>query len=315
MSLIIKDLIEQVNQVEEGKGYWFVRTDSGLHYETYFKNGFIGIGWNYITIEDLIKKSETDIKTKIAKRNNLDLEITKSKSKVTSVYTKLKRFQELKKGDLVIIPSYGSSRYGFGIIDDNRMYSDLERSHECEYYKRRKVRWLTEKHISNLDPIFHLVKVSRHAISDISRYANYIDNVTNSLYVKQDFGHYVLDITTNNDISVNDLIDLVQTIKSLSIEINKYFEFEESIDETFIRLNLQSPGKVEFKQKAKATIITLAMVLSLVSCGSDSNTSRMSEEEKNELNGFIELNREKLQQIDSTFDKLKVDKERINRLY
>lgn len=315
MSLIIKDLIREVNEVEEDKGYWFVRTDSGIHYETYYKNGFIGIGWNYITIEDLTKKSESDVKNKIAKTQKLDLEITKSKSRVTSIYTKLKRFQGLKKGDLVIIPSYGSSRYGFGIIDDERIYSDVDQGDECEHYKRRRVKWLAEKHVSNLDPIFHLVKVSRHAISDVSRYSNYIDNVTNSLYVKQDYGHYVLDITTNDDINVNDLIDLVQTINSLSIKINQHFEFEEDIDETFIRLNLQSPGKVEFKQKAKATIITLAIILSLVSCDDNSTVENISQEQREELNDFVELNKSELDQIDSTFDKLKVDKERINRLY
>mgnify|MGYP006141146013 CR=1 FL=1 len=35
--------------------YWFVRTDNGDNYESFLRNGFIGIGWNEITVEDLRK--------------------------------------------------------------------------------------------------------------------------------------------------------------------------------------------------------------------------------------------------------------------
>jgi len=137
-------LLENVKNIESHRGYWFVRTDSGKNFETFVKNSFIGIGWNGITLEDLRDASlkAAEVKRKIAKRYNIDIDKSSGKGKTTAIYTKLLRFKEFKKGDLIIIPSSNSKLYAFGIIQDNSIYNDIDQTHNCSYYKRRKVEWL-----------------------------------------------------------------------------------------------------------------------------------------------------------------------------
>lgn len=39
---MLEDLIKSVSQIDAQRDYWFVRTDSGIYFETYIQNSFIG---------------------------------------------------------------------------------------------------------------------------------------------------------------------------------------------------------------------------------------------------------------------------------
>ena len=71
--MIIEDLIKKVTEISLATQYWFVRTDYGENFETYYNNEFIAIGWNNITLEDLKDpNSDERIRTKLIKSENLD---------------------------------------------------------------------------------------------------------------------------------------------------------------------------------------------------------------------------------------------------
>lgn len=133
----LPNLYALVDVIDVGTDYWFVRTDSGMYFETYLENNFIGIGWNYITLEDLTK-SDVEVKNKIAQHEGLDLSDSDKKRLVTTIYTKLLRFKNLAKGDRVVIPSSGSGEFGFGIVLDRSPYVDVNRTGNCEYYQTKK---------------------------------------------------------------------------------------------------------------------------------------------------------------------------------
>lgn len=314
--MIFQDLVNHVNEMNIEKGYWFVRTDSGIYFDTFVKNNFIGIGWNQITIEDITHstKAGNEVKSKIAATENIDIELSKGKGKATSIFNKLMRFNSLKKGDLVIIPSRNSSRYAFGVIQDSNIFSDIDNSHNCEYYKRKSVKWLSVEHVDKLDPIFYQIKITRHAISDIRKYANYIDNVTNSLYFKAGFGHFVLDIKTQKGINVITLIELVKSIQSLSEIINNTYDLNEDIDQNSIKLNLQSPGLIEFKLPIGKTLTILAAVLIMASCDNPDNVN-ISQPDKENLTELMDVHQETIEKIAVTLDELEVDRERMNTIY
>ena len=114
--------------IDSNREYWFVRTDGGKHFKTFYENGFIAIGWNEITLEDIknVTPGGNSIKNKLAKVYNKDITQTKHKRDVTSYFNKIMRFHQLRMGDVVMIPSFGSSHLAFGIVDDQETYIDID---------------------------------------------------------------------------------------------------------------------------------------------------------------------------------------------
>lgn len=306
--MIIDELVKQVAEISNETDYWFVRTDYGQYFETYVDNGFIAIGWNNITLEELQNPNLVDkIRNKLIISENLDESLPKTKGIVTGIINKLKSFIDLKKGDVIIIPSRNSSRYAFGIVQETQIFIDNEQSNDCEYYKRKKINWVTTKSMSQLDPNFYKMRFTQHSISKIDDYSVYIDNVINSLYIKNDNAHFVIDIKTQKDINVISLISLIDNIQLLINDINVHFNLNEQIDKNSIRLNLQSPGQIEFKLPVGKSLITLATILSLTCCNSEPHKSNSPE-----IDTFVEAKTDTINNIRKSMIDLEVNKDKIN---
>lgn len=309
--MALPNLYDLVGEVNTGTDYWFVRTDSGTYFETYLQNGFVGIGWNYITLEDLTK-SDVDVKEKIGRFEKLDLEDSNNKRLVTTIYTKLLRFKNLAKGDRIVIPSAASGQFAFGTIEDKNPYVDADQSFDCEYYKRRRVRWGVVKFIEDLDPNFYKIKMSRHAISSVKENGWLIDKVLESLFVKDGRSHFVLNILKEDPIQLATLTNLVSSITTLSNNINAHFDLGESPDTSAIRLQLQSPGTIEIILEKGKSLIILAAVLSIISCGGSDDHLRIPQGEKDQINDFINLNSHEIDSIRNSMEALEVNKDKIN---
>ena len=256
------DIIKDVENITADRGYWFVRTDSGDNFDVFLEGGFIGIGWNEITVNDIVNVTPVAVKTKIARFNNYDLSIRGGKSHATAVYNKLVRFKALRKNDVIVMPSYGSAKFAFGIIEDEGIYQETKKLGECNYVKRRKVKWVKVESIGKLDNIFYKIKASMHAISSIKKYENYINNIINSLYVKDGYTHFVLEVTKGGDIDLNALSDLLASIQKVSNELTVYFGNQEKGEVLSVKLNLQSSGAVELKRKIGMSVLALAIIFS-----------------------------------------------------
>lgn len=303
--MLLEKFIDKVKVLDDSIGYWFVRTDSGDNFETFLEKDFIGIGWNAITYEDLKTLSPDELKNKIAASEDLDLNTTAGKTNATSTLNKLSIFKNLKKGDIIVIPSRHSSRYAFGLIQDNHIYNEFN-DKNCDYYKRRKVKWTDVKNVQDLDPIFYRIKNTRHSISDISDYQNAIDNVTNSLYIKEGYGHFVLDINVAGDINVKSLLTLINSIQELSEIIDDEFKLDEDAEKSSIKLNLQSPGKVEIIIKKGITLIILAAVLSTgAGCNLDDNKATAADQKQ--IDTIVNVNQKLIDKINAEMDTLHVD--------
>jgi len=286
-------LFDRVNFIGEEKKYYFIRTNGGKNYSAYLDNNFIAIGWNTITIEDLLNNVDL-LKNKIGVEVNksrvanndpiLDLQSKKGKSKVTSVFNKLKKFKDLNRGDIIVIPSYNSDKLSFGMIDDDNIYIDDIPYGNCVFNKRRRVKWIEEKTMLELDPMFYKIKSNRHAISDISKYSEYIDFATNTLYLKGDSGFYVLNVSTNEEINVSSLLQLMQEVQDITNDLNNHFNLNENIQQNTIKLTLHSPGTVSFKFPRRVAVL-FGLTVSLVTC--QPGDVNVPNNEKNEAIGFI----------------------------
>ena len=308
-----EQLFNSVTEIKPSKGYWFIRTDSGQHFEEFYKDGFIGIGWNYITVDDLKSLSLSSLKDKIATNEKLDMSLKRSKGKATAIYNKVNRFKDLKKGDLVIIPSRGSSRFAFGVIEDSAIVVVADPKGDCIYRKRRKVKWLESKTLGALDPMFYKLTASQHAISNVKKYQNYIDSETENLYLKDGFGHFVFDVKSKDDINVDTLIKFIDSVRTLTEQINLDFGFNEDISKSTIKLNLQSPGKINFKTPVGKSIVILAAVLAL-SNGCDIDPQKLPADAKKQIDITVKVHKDTIDAVNKSFKELDGNMDKINSI-
>jgi restriction system protein len=303
---MFENLTERFDNLEIDKDYWFIRTSKGKNFEAFTTGGFIGIGWNYITAQDLRDRTEAEIRTKIAlnERNNrgelYDSASTKGKSKITQIYNKIRKFEALKEGDLVVIPSRNSEYLSFGFISDTEIYNDFA-DLDCDFFKRRRISWIITKGLFELDPIFYKIIFSMHAISSLNGYASYIDKVVSHIFVKGDRSHLVMDIRKQEDINMDALMGLMASMKDLTSEINTEFQLGEDLSNSSVKLNVQSPGAIEFIYNHGRTILIASILLAtpiVVSCSHGQHATTATQEQKtNERDG-------NLQNISDTIDRV-----------
>lgn len=298
------EVLNSIETLDIINDYWFIRTDGGKHFDTFFENDFIGIGWNEISVSDL-SKTEIEVKNKIAKNRGLDLKITSDKTKATDIYHKILRLQSLKRNDVIIIPSENSRKLAFGLIDDDFIFEDIKGSHDCEYEKRRRVKWVVEPvSFDSLDDVFYKIRKSRHSISNINDYADHVDSVMYSIYKKKDASHFVVNVKSTGQINWLELANVLKDMHELMSKINSAFSLGENIEDSSIQISIQSPGLFNLRQKGIALVL-LATTLGASSCVEVKGN--LSDKEKIKLEQFEKDNQEKIKNINSKLRNMDVD--------
>eukprot|EP01029_Cantina_marsupialis_P028487 TRINITY_DN776242_c0_g1_i1.p1 TRINITY_DN776242_c0_g1~~TRINITY_DN776242_c0_g1_i1.p1 ORF type:complete len:313 (+),score=32.11 TRINITY_DN776242_c0_g1_i1:629-1567(+) len=312
--MTIQDFIDKIENEEKERRYWFVRTDNGLYYDTYLANNFIAIGWNHITVDDIVNTSEEDIKAKIARNSpqKQDQSDISYKMKISGIYNKIIRFKELRKGDIIVIPNEGSGCLAFGEIITDHIYVKIDGENGCGYHKRREVKWHRNGNINSFDPHLRFIKRNMHTISEVKSFQPYIDNVLNHLYKRGEYAHYVIEVNLDENINLRAFTDLVSSIEQLSKIVNEEFGLGEDMNETAIKLQLQSPGNIEILSKGR-NLMVLAAFLSFTSCG-NKNAVNLDQETKA---NFEKLQKQHSGVVDTclnAFDKLETDKFELDNL-
>jgi hypothetical protein len=295
----IKEILQKVENISIDSKYVFFRTEKGNLFEQFTNENHIAIGWDYLTLSELRKLSLSEVKEKIALMQGLDITKSLGKGKATMSLNKLKLFLNLKKDDIIIIPSKNSDRLAFGRITDNEAYEEVEAE---KFLKRRKIEWFKIVQMNDLNPIFYQVKSNHHTISNINRFAPHIDRVIGSLFQKGDNTHYVLNIEKEEHINFNELNGLMDNIKTLLNKINDEFDFKENPEEFYIKINLQSKGALELIKQGKSLAV-LAFLLSTISCSVEKNQTIAD----SEIDKFIIENRKLLDATTKNIDTLKIN--------
>ena len=230
------------------------------------------------------------------------------------IVNKLFEFKELKRGDIVLIPSKNSSRLAFGIIEDESIYTEVDQIHDVEFYKRRNIEWFAEYSTSKLDPVFFKMTHTHHVISNIGSYDKYIDRIMYSVYKKNGFAHLSLEVGTEDDVDVETLIGFVGALQNLTISINEDFGFGENVSENSIRLNIQSPGIMEMKLLRGKSLMMLAVVLNIMACGNMDNIQG-TPAQKDRIQEFVNSNDQILDTVRHGVEEMKIDISRFNNIY
>ena len=65
LNSLCERLQSNLPSVDSSKDYWFVRAQKGLFYKSFLSGGYIAIGWNHITFDDLENLDEESVKSKV----------------------------------------------------------------------------------------------------------------------------------------------------------------------------------------------------------------------------------------------------------
>ena len=71
---------------------------------------------------------------------------------------------------------------------------------------------------------------------------------------------------------------------------------------------------IEFKLLNGKTLIILAAILSMVSCN-DPNKLNIPDQDKTQINEFVQVNQDTINNIENVINELEIDKDRINSIY
>jgi restriction system protein len=302
----LEDFVAKTVEISSTRDYWFVRTDGGELYEAFSKHNFIAIGWDQITVEEIERSFEKDenLKLKIARLskheedrrsrqlnekfdpdNVIDLTTKSGKGKATTIAHKLQAFYKLTKGDVVVIPSYGTNILSFGVIADDKISTNLHGDFDVPYRKRRKVKWVVkDKDFDDLDGTFYALKKSMHAISSVKyELAEHIDRLMNDVFFKDGYGHYVIRVKKKEDVSATDLFSLGNDLLELLRILNRRYNFNEPIAETIVKINIQSEGEFVLKGRIGKSIVALSLAVSLIACESPNDNYEAKTKEEKEL--------------------------------
>ncbi|TSJ41536.1 hypothetical protein [Fluviicola chungangensis] len=267
---ITTTIFDQVAEINSQKEYWYVRTDGGEHYTDFVQNGYIGINWNFISASDIREENLQYLRKSIITNSYKYRKVpydklgAGEKSSVTKTINKLFTFQNLKKGDVVLIPSEEADRFSIGEIADDEIYTVSEKETSTGVFlKRRKVNWLkTSIQHPYYNSLFYLLKHS-HTIVSIKKYADFIDSIMEELYIKDGDCFLSLRINKESEISLKDLKDLFDNYLGLISKVNNDFNFGEQIDTTTVKLSLNSPGFINIKLPVGKSLIVTSLIVSM----------------------------------------------------
>lgn len=309
-------------EVPQEINYWFIRTDKGVFYDTFKDNGFIGINWNSITKNDLEKLDPEALRSKIIRTEGFDPSKQSTKGKVTSIITKLKSFNALKKNDVVIIPNKGTRKLSFGIITDNEIYNATNEEYECPHIKRRKVKWLSSNDLEKLNPKFLKLKINQHSLSNVDDLKNDINSIIFKIYKSGEFSHIVFDVEQTEEIDTRILTGAMDNIQDLLVDINIRFGLNEpEIENSKIKLSIQSPGFFEIKAKASRTLTIFALLLGLSSCTPNSSEYNLTKDKlvekginTEQVDNFYTERKDTLDETKDQLDIMRVNHKKFNEL-
>lgn len=272
----IDKIIKSISTVKTTRDYWFVRTQGGSYYNDFARGSYIAIGYDEINFSDIKAANGSEsgkiILTEIIKKK------FPNEGRPGFISHQLVDFAyNIKKGDIVVIPSYSSELICIGEIVETPIFQidKLEKDEECPFLKRKKIKWLKfDIPLDNLDAEFITLKYSQKTITKVdSEISAYIDRVISPLFIKENDAHLSLEIRKKEKINAYELFQTWTELLDLTEEFGKENDLEIDKKSFDLKINVQSPGTIEFITYALTGIVVLSViVVAIIGAEYESNT-------------------------------------------
>lgn len=272
---ILAELQSLLPEVNAKRGYWFVRTLGGRFYDDFLTGGYIAIGYDEVpasTMKDVDKDEESfekfvDRLRQIYKEPN---------TRHRFIAKQLVKFvHEISTNDVVMIPSAGSHEVRVGLIQNRRVYNRSElksKEEECDWEKRKKVKWLRTFRRSDLNPELFRFLYSQQAIVDARAYADDFDRMLGSLFVKAGEAHIIFEVTQKDNIPAKALFGIGNDALELFDEFCEENGLSYRSTDLNVKIKVESPGWIEITTMVVASGLLFVLMLSKLSGGSGTTT-------------------------------------------
>ena len=295
--------------------YWMVRTKGGAYFDTFVKNGYVALDRNdipykmlydakqeYDRYDHIIKKVKRTFKESSVFDNKKYSDERKLSLAVSQVY---KFVYEIHKNDMVIIPAESCDKICIGIFEENNLADNNQTSDKFVY--TRKVKWIKQLEKRYFDPFFYRLFTSHHAICDIGVYQGYIERCIRSQFVINDESHYVIALTSES-IKARHLFKFGDLVLEM---FEDYIEEEGlgfDINGIDVSINLNSPGRIDFKSKVKMGALLMIFISSILSGCSNVEGLQENPEIYKSITSFKEGHSDKVNELDNLIRSLQVKK-------
>ncbi|TXK71963.1 hypothetical protein [Mesonia sp. K4-1] len=287
--MTLEQIINNIPVINEDQNYWFIRTDGGDNYDVFRDNNFVAIGWDYLDNRHLpvMFQENQALRQRIVEKENAIYKAEDNprrlndggagdKATITKIINTVKRFSDLRKNDIVVIPSSDTKNLSFGYIQDESVYIDAN-DDRCERVKRRRVKWVAHKSMSELDDAFLDIKTRHGTITNLENLSIQINRVVNKTFIKGEKIHHVLNVEMNGDIPTKHLNELNRTHDELVEFIINEFNFDiEGDTNSYLAVNVQSPGFLDLYRN-KQYLKAIALVVLLSSCTNEEHKNKIDE--------------------------------------
>ncbi|MCC2249066.1 hypothetical protein JUJ52_03715 [Virgibacillus sp. AGTR] len=264
---MIEEIEEKVNilKIPDNTGYWLLRADGGKYYDDFFLNNFVAISDNKITLEMLQECQDNSI-AGITIDHYKELYRGKyskwSNQQIAHAASRTEKFcDEMKIGDLLLVPAKRSTHFLIGIIVSEvyeiseEEVTSGEKVHYAinPYLKRRNVHWLKEVSRAEVSEKLYWILSAHQTIFDLQREKNYVNQLLSPIFFQNGVCHGTLKISKKEGINQDEWYALYSAIKKYT---------DQNSEEVIIKSNVQSPGLLEFVSNNTGTVIAITVILS-----------------------------------------------------
>lgn len=271
------DLANNAPEIKADANYWFIRTNGGELYEPFRGTGSIAIGYPEVTLDfieslDDSEESRDSLKEKIRIHHppvtNEDGNTHDNSGLAASQL--LKFCNEIRRGDIVIIPSDRTERLAIGFVEDDAPFEEplvWRGMTYSNFKKRRKVSWKRGVDKSDMNPNLFKLLLNRMTLVQANDYSEWIDPMLYEFFNKGGDFHYVMKIRSRDHIRANTLFRACIDLMDLVSDFAAHEEVNASVDEIETRINLNSPGDVELWHRGVEAIGLLALMVIAINGG------------------------------------------------
>lgn len=261
----IVSLNEYVQTVEHTNCYWMVRTMGGDYFDEFVQNGFIAIGYDEIPLRE-IRAINLEDGVAVSQLKRRVSELYDEAARPGHIVSQLLRFcKSIAIGDIVVLPGHASYSLAICRVTGDP-YEDVNAIGECRFTKRIPIEVLRKTTRLSLPPKAQFMFNSRHPISDITPYAQYIDNTMLDFYNKNNETHIVLRINTDDDVSVSTFYAIEQLFQ-LTEGFCKEQGINGSSSEVVMKVQMESKGALHFISSNKAFLALVGLGILFINGG------------------------------------------------
>lgn len=262
----LSQFFDMIEAVPVDKRYWIVRTEGGEYFESFTNFNYVALGHDEISlkkIDDLRKSSKNLDELRFKLKEHIE-NILPDRNAGLMAGQLIRFVYEMKKGDIVIVPSEGSAYISIGEVQQTPLMdvSDLDVNRTgCPYRKRKKVKWIKTVAKRSADILLRNAMQSHQALNDITHYGDIVERSISDFFKIDDETSIIVNVNRQTNVPAPDLLYFGSDVLRLTEGLISHYNLDFDISDIQIKINVNSEGKTQFLSKNGRLILLVGLVI------------------------------------------------------